>query len=96
MPYRLFLTAEAEEDLAWIEKHDERKLKKVRKALANLQVDPSYPALRSKKLRNMAGPHRLDLHQSYVENRTPGAWRGFWVYGPEEGSITVTATIKHP
>jgi Txe/YoeB family toxin of Txe-Axe toxin-antitoxin module len=73
MPYRLFFTVKAEADLAWIEKHDERKLKKVRKALANLQQDPGYPSLRTKKLKNMSGPHGLDLNQSYVENRTPGA-----------------------
>ena len=31
-----------------------------------------------------------------VQNRTPGALRIFWCYGPKQGEITIFAITPHP
>ena len=31
-----------------------------------------------------------------VENRTPGAWRLWWCYGPEADTITLVTVGPHP
>jgi hypothetical protein len=60
------------------------KLKKVRKALAFLQTDPQYPGLHSHLYENFPGLPNEKVWDSYVENNTPGAWRIYWIYGPDE------------
>jgi len=74
----------------------QKKLRKVRKALGQLQVDPRYPGLQSHKYSSMRGANGEDVWDSYVENRTPGAWRIFWHYGPDENVITVLVVSAHP
>jgi hypothetical protein len=60
------------------------KLKKVRKALGLLQADPAYPGLHSHLYQRFPGLEKDKVWDSYVENRTPGAWRIYWMYGPNE------------
>lgn len=60
------------------------KLKKVRKALGLLQTDPTHPGLRSHRYQRFPGLEKDRVWDSYVENRTPGAWRIYWMYGPNE------------
>lgn len=60
------------------------KLKKVRKALGSLQADPMYPGLHSHLYQHFPGLDKGKVWDSYVENRTPGAWRIYWMYGPNE------------
>jgi len=60
------------------------KLKKVRKALGRLQIDPTYPGLHSHLYQHFPGLEKGKVWDSYVENRTPGAWRIYWMYGPNE------------
>lgn len=60
------------------------KLRKVRKALALLECDPQYPGLRSHRYQNFPGIEKEKVWDSYIENRTPGAWRIYWMYGPNE------------
>lgn len=62
----------------------EAKLKKVRKALGFLQQDPHYPGLHSHQYESFPGHAGEKIWDSYVENRTPGAWRVYWRYGPDE------------
>ncbi|MFD9123545.1 hypothetical protein [Kitasatospora sp. NPDC059571] len=65
-------------------KADVVKLKKTRKALALLQTDPRYPGLHSHQYENFPGHSGQKVWDSYVENHTPGAWRIYWTYGPDE------------
>lgn len=60
------------------------KLRKVRKALGMLQADPTYPGLHSHLYQHFPGLEKGKVWDSYVENRTPGAWRIYWMYGPNE------------
>ena len=44
----------------------------------------------------MKGPGGVTLWDSYVENKTPGAWRIFWIYGPEKERMTIISIGPHP
>jgi hypothetical protein len=79
------------------------KLKKVQRALALLEQDPRYPGLHSHQYENFPGALKMKVWDSYVENKTPSAWRIFWTYGPNEtvngkeiAAITVLAITPHP
>lgn len=95
MAFRLEWTPEATANLADLER-DQAKLRKVRKALGLLEQDPRYPGLNSHKYESMTGPKREDAWESYVENKTPAAYRLFWCYGPGAGTLTIIAITPHP
>lgn len=60
------------------------KFKKARKALGYLQVNPRHPSLKSHEYENFPGYEKDKVWDSYVENKTPSAWRVYWMYGPNE------------
>ena len=69
----------------------------VRKALRRLRdVGPSYPGLNSHEYLSLKGPGGEDVWESYVENRTPGAWRIWWIYGPDGDEIVTVSIGPHP
>jgi hypothetical protein len=69
----------------------------VQKALRQLRdAGPSYPGLHSHKYESLTGPGGEDVWESYIENKTPGAWRLFWVYGPDGDELTVVTLGPHP
>jgi hypothetical protein len=73
------------------------KLKKVRKALRLLaHVGPRHPGLHSHLYQSIPGPGGAPLWESYVENRTPSAWRMWWTYGPAKDELTVITIGPHP
>jgi hypothetical protein len=37
-----------------------------------------------------------DVFETYAQNRTPGAYRIFWTYGPEKREIYIIAITPHP
>jgi hypothetical protein len=96
--YRLRFTKEAGATLDELEGAAQyaKKLKKVRKALGLLQTDPRYPGLHSHKYSSIKGQNGEEVWDSYVENRTPSAWRIFWHYGPDSDTITVLLITPHP
>jgi hypothetical protein len=98
-PFVLLYTREAErviEDLCAKQQYS-AKLKKVRKALRLLeQAGPRHSGLHSHDYKSVPGPGGATLWESYVENRTPSAWRVWWIYGPADGQITVVTIGPHP
>lgn len=79
------------------------KLRKVRRTLGLLQINPRHPGLHSHQYENFPGAPKVKVWDSYVENRTPGAWRIWWMYGPDEiqdnqtvAVITVLDIGPHP
>lgn len=97
MSFKLAFTREAEANLSALHgPSDEARLKKVRRALARLQLNPRYPSLQSHKYSSLRGSDDEEVWDSYVENNTPSAWRIFWHYGPGAGVITVIAITPHP
>ncbi|MHB8638102.1 MAG: hypothetical protein ACYC96_16720 [Fimbriimonadaceae bacterium] len=95
MAFKLIFTDEAKGQLEGLTA-DEKKLKRVRKCLRLLESDPRYPGLNSHKYSVIKTPDNRDLWESYVENKTPAAWRVFWCYGPEAAEITIVAITGHP
>jgi hypothetical protein len=70
----------------------------VHKALTFLTTNPRHPGLNSHEFHSMEHPYRRDqkVWESYAQNRTPGAYRIFWCYGPDRGEITILAITPHP
>lgn len=98
-PFALHYSAESLAVLSELEgsKSDAKKHKKVLKALKLLaEVGPTYPGLNSHKYQSVTGPNGADLWEIYVENNTPGAWRIWWSYGPDEDAITIVTIGPHP
>lgn len=94
--FKLRFTAQARLKLEWLAANDPAKLKKVRRCLGRLERNPRHPSLNSHKYRSMVGPHGGGVWESYVENRTPGAWRVWWQFAPERGEITIVDLDAHP
>lgn len=66
------------------------------KALNWMAVDLRHPGLNTHPFSSMDGPRGEKVFEAYAQNRTPGAWRIFFYYGPERGEITVLAITPHP
>ncbi len=96
-PFELVFTREAQAVLEAMAKPAYRtKNAKARKALRLLRdVGPSHPGLNSHKYHSLTGPNGEDVWESYVENRTPGAWRIWWVYGTGPDTITIVTLGPH-
>ncbi|MDP9336864.1 MAG: hypothetical protein M3Q30_26625 [Actinomycetota bacterium] len=97
-PFALLYTAEARRVINDLGKPAHAaKLRKVKKTLRLLRdVGPSHPGLSSHKYHSITGPNGEDVWESHIENRTPGAWRIWWVYGPEADAITIVTIGPHP
>lgn len=87
MSYELRFTPDAAATLQTLEDggaSTATKLKKVRKALGQLEQNPRYPALRSHQYEQFSGLEKAKVWDSYVDHRTSDAWRIYWMYGPDE------------
>ena len=98
MPFRLLFTDDAKTDLFELENDPARakRFKAVRAALGKLQNNPRHPGLNTHKFSDKKGHGGEDLFEAYAENNTPGAYRIFWLYGPEKNIITVISITSHP
>lgn len=77
---------------------DERLFKQVHKCVSLLAENPRHPSLNTHEYHSLAHPFNPQekVFEAYVQNRTPGAYRVFWCYGPEAGQITMIAITPHP
>jgi len=78
-------------------------LKQVRKTLGLLETNLRHPSLQTHQYRSLRGPKGEEVFEAYAQNRTPGAYRVFFYYGPDrvEGKrrvavLTVFAITPHP
>ncbi len=70
--------------------------RKFAKAVRHLQDNPAHPGLQSHEIDALSARYGLKVYESYPENKTPGAARIFWVYGPERHYITIIGMEPHP
>jgi len=72
--------------------------KQVRKTLLLLSDNPRHPGLNTHAYDSIPHPYDPEgkVWEAYVQNRTPGAYRIFWCYGPDKKQITVIAITPHP
>lgn len=96
MNFRLVFTTEAKEALAKLQATDSKKYQKVLKTLGLMETNLRHPGLNTHKYESLSGPNGEEIFEAYVENKTPGAFRVFWYYGPEQGVITILAITPHP
>jgi len=94
----LVFTPQANTDLWEIERDPSKRntLKAVRKCLGFLESNLRHPSLSTHEFRSLKGPNGEKVFEAYVQQKTPGAYRVFWYYGPERGMITIVAITPHP
>ena len=78
-------------------------LDQVRKAIAYLEIDPHHPSLHTHEFASLTCADGEKVFEAYAQNNTPGAYRIFWRYGPDETKkkkrvpvITILAITRHP
>ena len=72
--------------------------KQIHQAISLLQDNPRHPGLQTQEYNALVHPYdpRQKVFEAYAQNRTPGAYRIFWCYGPRKNQITVIAITPHP
>ncbi len=72
--------------------------KQVHKTLSLLRSNPKHPGLQTHEYDSMENPHdqKKKVFEAYAQNKSPGAYRVFWCYGPGKKEITIIAITPHP
>lgn len=70
--------------------------KAVQKTLQFMEVNLRHPSLNTHEYHNLSGPRGEKVFEAYAQQKTPGAYRIFWYYGPGKGVISIFAIIPHP
>lgn len=72
--------------------------KQVRKTLDLLGKNPRHTGLHTHEFSEINNPFSADekVFEAYAQNNTPGAYRVFWCYGPDQKQITIIAITPHP
>lgn len=98
MKFKLKYSTTADDQLAQLEKSSDKlpEFKAVRKALGLMEVNLKHKSLQTHKYSSLRGPNGEEVFEAYAENKTPGAYRIFWYYGPTKGVITIIAITPHP
>ena len=96
MAFELVIAPEAQDTLDQLAASDPKKHTKVQNCLGRLEQDPRYKGLNSHQFEAFDDIFGEKIWESYVENRTPAAWRVWWFYGPDQGQISVVKIAQHP
>jgi hypothetical protein len=106
MNHKLRFTTTADEQLKEIEHNPALKglLKQVRKTLGYLETNLRSKSLQTHEFKSLKGPGGRKVFEAYAQQNTPGAYRVFWFYGPDETGkdkkripvITILAVVPHP
>jgi len=72
--------------------------KQIHKCVQLLRANPRHPGLATHEYHSFAHPYddEQKVFEAYAQNRTPGAYRIFWCYGPKAKQITIIAITPHP
>ncbi len=98
MSFDLNFTRRALETIAALEGNPSelRRFRKLEKTLALLQANPRHPGLNAHRYQTKRSPEGKPIWEVYVENRTPSAWRIWFMYGPGAETIAIVAIGPHP
>jgi hypothetical protein len=96
--YELLFTPQADCNLKELETDPSKKtiLKSVRKTLGLMETNLRHPSLQTHVFQSLTGPSGEKVFEAYVQQKTPGAYRIFWYYGPDRKEITIVAITPHP
>ena len=78
--------------------------KQILKTLGLLELNPRHPGLQTHEYTSLQGTNGERVWEAYAQNQTPGAYRVFFHYGPDEEGIgkkripvlTIVAITPHP
>ena len=72
--------------------------KQVHKCVTFLRDNPRHPGLQTHEFDSLTHPYDTSakVFEAYAQNRTPGAYRVFWCYGPTKTKLTIIAITPHP
>lgn len=70
--------------------------KAVAKTLGIMQLNLRHPSLNTHKYDAITSPFGGEVFESYAQNKTPGAYRVFWTYGPGRKELYIIAITPHP
>ncbi|PWU04585.1 MAG: hypothetical protein C5B43_04370 [Verrucomicrobia bacterium] len=105
MQRKLIFTPEAQKQKKEIENKKSKQglYSQVLKTLGYLESNSKHPSLKTHLYSSISGNNGEKIWEAYVQNRTPGAYRIFFYYGPDETLngkripvITIFAIIPHP
>lgn len=74
----------------------QKRFNAVAKCIRLLSQNPRHTGLNTHKYQSLKGANGEEVFEAYAENRTPGAYRLFWHYGPGRGAITLLSVTPHP
>jgi hypothetical protein len=96
--FELRFTPEADSQLTLLEESPdlEAECNAVKKCLGYMQVNLRHHSLETHKLENLCTKMGEEIFEAYAQNKTPGAYRIIWHYGPGKGIITIVAITPHP
>lgn len=97
MLFKLRFSEEAYLKLKELELDKSKKglLKQIRKVLGFMETDLKHPSLNTHKFSGL-WCNLGDVFETYAQNKTPGAYRVFWAYGPGKGELYIIAITPHP
>jgi hypothetical protein len=77
---------------------EEGLFKQVHKAIEFLKNNPKHPGLETHEYSSIVNPYdkKQKVFEAYAQNKTPGAYRIFWCYGPKPKEISLIAITPHP
>jgi hypothetical protein len=105
MQRQLRFTDEADRQLRELETNPAKKslLKQVQKTLGFLEINVRHPGLNTHEYESLPGANGERVWEAYAQNQTPGAYRVFFHYGPDEmmgkkrvPTLTIVAITPHP
>lgn len=98
MIFQINLTDKAKAQISALKKDKGllKRFKAVREALKKLQLDSRHPGLQTHEFHSLKGPDNEKVFEAYAEQKTSAAYRIFFYYGPEKGTITVFSVERHP
>lgn len=98
MKFELVFTEHANEQMEELENSMDKQAvsKSVNKILGFMEANLRHPSLHTHKYDAMQGPNGEDVFESYAQNKTPGAYRIFWHYGPGKRKLTILEICPHP
>jgi hypothetical protein len=101
MEHKILFTPTANMQLTTLE--GKSVYQRISKTLQLLAINPHHPSLKTLEFTSLRGVNGEKAFEAYVQNNSPGAYRVFWQYGPDEvkgkkrvAVITVIAITRHP
>jgi hypothetical protein len=98
LQFQILFTEEADRQLSILEKNSAKKIpfKAVLKCLGYMETNLKHRSLQTHEFTSLKGADGEKVFESYAQNRTPGAYRIFWHYGPDKRDITIISITPHP